>query len=385
MKIHEYQARQLFTQYGIPVLPGKIGTTPDEVEAITREFNVPVYVKAQVHVGGRGKAGGIKFATTPEEAKQAASEILGMDIKGFKVSKVYVVANDPKFKVTSESYLGLIVDRSRKAYVFMACTEGGVEIEEVAKKSPEKIYMTWIDPTVGLQNFQARKIARRLYKNSNQIKQASQIITNLFKLFKGLDASLVEINPLVTFATGDVCALDAKINIDDSGLYRHPEVQGLYDPEMETDNDRKAASMGLNFVKLDGEIGCIVNGAGLAMATMDMIKHHGGEPANFLDLGGSSSPEKVLTSLEIVLSDKNVKVLLINIFGGITRCDDVATGLVSVFERQKVDIPIVIRLTGTNEGAAKEILASHNFTALTSMEEAVKLAVSKSKAIEGGM
>ncbi|MBN1232140.1 MAG: ADP-forming succinate--CoA ligase subunit beta [Candidatus Coatesbacteria bacterium] len=381
MKIHEYQARKLFSRFDIPVLPGEIATTAEEAEEITTKFKVPVYVKAQVHVGGRGKAGGIKFAETPEQAKEAAKSILGMDIKGYKVSKVYVVANDPKLIVTSESYLGLILDRGKKAYCFMACAEGGVEIEEVARKTPDKIFKIWIDAAVGMMPFQARKLAKFLYKDPSMVKQASQIAANLFKLFRCLDASLAEINPLVTFKTGAVCALDAKINFDDNALFRHSDITEMYDPEMETDNDRKAKEMNLSFVPMEGNIGCIVNGAGLAMTTMDVIKYYGGEPANFLDVGGSSSPEKVKTAMELVSSDKNVKSILINIFGGITRCDDIAKGLLIALETLKDIPPVIVRLTGTNEKIAREILLQKGFNALSNMEEAAKHAI---KVAEGG-
>lgn len=372
MKIHEYQARQLFADCGIPVPEGEVATTPGEAEAIARRIGGPVMVKAQVHVGGRGKAGGIKYAKDSEAAKAAARDILGMDIKGLKVEKLLISAAE---EINSEAYIGIILDRATKRPVIMVSPAGGVDIEEVAAKTPELIYRQYVDPVVGLRPYQARNLASKLYRNQQQVRQAAQIIMKLYDLFWSADASLAEINPLITNPRGDVIALDAKINIDDNGLHRQPEIAAMRDLNAEDPAEVEAREADLSFVKLDGTIGCIVNGAGLAMATMDLVKRYGGEPANFLDIGGSSNPRKVVAAMKIILSDPNVQAILINIFGGITRCDDVANGIVAAFEELQPSVPVVVRLTGTNEAAAASILNKMNLPCADTLDEVVQKAI----------
>jgi len=372
MKIHEYQAKQLFANGGIPVLPGDVATTPLDAEAIAQKIGKPVMVKAQVHVGGRGKAGGIKYAENAEAAKVLAQSILGMDIKGLIVKKVLVTAAED---IISESYVGIILDRATKEPVIMVSPAGGVDIEEVAAKTPEKIFKLHVNPILGLKNYQARNLAYKLYREIKQVRQATDIIMKLYDVFWKVDASLVEINPLITNSSGDVIALDAKINIDDNGLFRQNEIAAMRDIDTETPAEVEAREADLSYVKLDGNIGCIVNGAGLAMATMDLVKRYGGEPANFLDIGGSSNPQKVVTAMKIILSDPNVEAILINIFGGITRCDDVANGIVEAFRQFKPSVPVVVRLTGTNEHEAADILKSVNLPFADTLDNVVKKAI----------
>ncbi len=372
MKIHEYQAKQLFAEGGIPVPPGEMATTPLEVATIAEKIGVPVMVKAQVHVGGRGKAGGIKYAENFEAAKVLAQSILGMDIKGLEVKKVLVTAAED---IISESYVGIILDRATKQPVIMVSPAGGVDIEEVAAKTPEKIFKLYVDPLVGLKSYQARNLAYKLYREIALVRQATDIILKLYDVFWKVDASLVEINPLITNPSGKVIAIDAKINIDDNGLFRQQDVAAMRDLDAEEPAEVLARDADLSYVKLDGNIGCIVNGAGLAMATMDLVKRYGGEPANFLDIGGSSSPQKVVTALNIILSDKNVDSVLINIFGGITRCDDVANGIVEAFRQFKPSVPVVVRLTGTNAEAAANILKSIRLPYADTLDDAVKKAI----------
>jgi len=374
LNIHEYQAKEIFARFGIPVPPGKVATTPAEVGTIARELGKPVVVKAQVHVGGRGKAGGIKFGKTPDEAEKVAAQVLGMNIKGLTVKKVLVTTS---VEVASESYLGLVIDRRAKKPVFMASPAGGVDIEEVARTTPEKIFKMHVDPCTGLLPYQARFLASRLEKDPKLQAQIASIAHKLWKVFWETDCSLAEINPLVRTSQGEVIALDAKINLDDNGLFRHTELETLR--EGENQHEKAAREMGLSYVKLDGSVGCCVNGAGLAMATMDLIKHYGGEPANFLDIGGSSSPDKVLTAMRIICSDPGVKAVFFNIFGGITRCDDVASGIVKALKEIDIKVPIVIRLTGTNEERAREILKEANLNATTLMDEGVRQALQMAK------
>ena len=376
MKIHEYQAKEIFLKYGIPVPPGEMATTPEQAKEIAQKIGKPVMIKSQVHVGGRGKAGGIKSAENPEEAFEKAKNILGMDIKGLKVKKVLVTESK---NIASEAYIGIIVDRRTKKPVIMVSPAGGIDIEEVAKKTPEKIFKLEVNPLLGLQAYQARNLAYKLYSDSKIANMTTPVIMKLYKAFWENDCSLAEINPFITTPEGEVWALDAKINIDDNGLERHPEIEAMRDLDSEEPGENEARQMGLSFVKLDGNIGCVVNGAGLAMATMDLVKYFGAEPANFLDIGGSSSPDKVVTAMRIITRDPNVKAILFNIFGGITRCDDVATGIVAALKEFKPRVPIVIRLTGTNEDRARKILEEINLPATSSMEEVVKRAIEKSK------
>ena len=372
MKIHEYQARDIYAQYGVPVPRSEVVTTPADARRAAEDIGGLVVVKAQVHVGGRGKAGGVKLAKTADEAEAAAEAILGMDIKGLTVEKVLVA---DAVDIESEYYAGIIVDRQTKKPVFMVSAAGGIDIEEVARETPEKIHKLAVDPTGGLSADQANDLASKLDRRPHVVSQLADVIGKLYDAFVGSDASLAEINPLVVTPEEKVLAIDAKINIDDNGLYRHEDIAAMRDPSTETDELRKARELGLSYVKLEGNVGCIVNGAGLAMTTMDVIKHYGGEPANFLDIGGSSNPQKVVTALEIITSDPNVKSILINIFGGITRCDDVAKGLVQALTETSIDLPIVARLTGTNEAEAREILAEHELVTAETMDEAVEKAV----------
>ena len=372
MNLHEYQARALLRAAGIPVPDGEVATTPDEVEAIAKQMGGAVVVKAQVHTGGRGKAGGVKLAKTAAEAKQHGAAILGMQIKGLTVEKVLVA---PAAEIASESYVGVIVDRESQRAVMMVSPAGGVDIEEVAAKTPEKIFKAAIDPRYGLLPHQAMQLAFELYDDVGQVRQAAKIMQQLFRAFQNAGASLAEINPLITTPSGEVVALDAKMGVDDNELERRPDIAELRDVSAEDPSEVEAREVGLSYIPLDGDVGCCVNGAGLAMATMDLVKYYGGEPANFLDIGGSSSPEKVVTALKIITSDPAVKSILFNIFGGITRCDDVANGIVTATKGTKLDRPIVIRLTGTNEELAVDILTKAGFEALTDMDEAVQQAV----------
>jgi succinyl-CoA synthetase beta subunit len=372
VNLHEYQARALLKAAGIPVPDGDVATTPAEVEAIARRLGGTVVVKAQVHAGGRGKAGGVKLAKDPAEARAHAGRILGMTIKGLTVEKVLVV---PAAEIASESYAGVILDRASQRPVFMVSPAGGIDIEEVAAKTPEKILKLGVDPRYGLLPHQAMQLGFFLYRDVAQARPAAVILQQLYRAFVDAGASLAEINPLVTTPSGAVVALDAKIGVDDNELERKPAIAALRDVSAENPAEVKARNAGLSFIKLDGAVGCCVNGAGLAMATMDLVKYYGGEPANFLDIGGSSNPDKVVTALEIITSDPNVKAILFNIFGGITRCDDVANGIVAATSRTKLAVPIVIRLTGTNEERAVQILQQAGFSALTDMDEAVERAV----------
>lgn len=372
MKIHEYQAKDIFAAAGIPVPPGAVATSPVQAYQIAAEINRPVMVKAQVHVGGRGKAGGVKFAEDAEQAKVLASSILGMDIKGLTVKKVLVTAAED---IISESYVGIILDRSTKRPVIMVSAAGGVDIEEVAAKTPKKIHKLTVDPVIGLKGYEARDLAFRLYRDINQVRRASDIILKLYNLFWKVDASLVEINPLITNTAAEVLAIDAKINIDDNALYRQKAIAQMRDLDAEEPSEVEAREADLSYIKLDGNIGCMVNGAGLAMATMDLVKRYGGEPANFLDIGGSSNPAKVLAAMRIILRDPNVRAILINIFGGITRCDDVATGIVTAFRELNPIIPVVVRLTGTNEKEAAKILRSVNLPSADTLDGVVRKAI----------
>jgi succinyl-CoA synthetase beta subunit len=372
MNIHEFQAKEIFRQAGIPVPPGEAVTTPQEAEDAARRYGGKVVVKAQVHSGGRGKAGGVKLASSPEEAREHAERILGMQIKGLEVKKVLVT---PAEDIDTEAYVGVLVDRTSQAPVFMVSGEGGVDIEEVAATNPEAIRKLPVDPRYGLLPHQALWLANFLYDDPALIKQATKIINQLFDAFVGAGASMAEINPLITTPSGEVKAIDAKMSIDDSELFRRPAVAAYRDLEAEPEAETFARESGLSFVKLDGDVGCCVNGAGLAMATMDLVKYYGGEPANFLDIGGSSNPEKVVNALKIITADPNVKVILFNIFGGITRCDDVANGIVTATGQIDIGVPIVIRLTGTNEEEGVRILEAAGFSAGSSMDEVVEKAV----------
>jgi succinyl-CoA synthetase beta subunit len=372
VNIHEYQAKDIFRKYGIPIPPGEVATTPQEAEAIARKYGTTVVVKAQVHAGGRGKAGGVKLAKTPEEARNVAAQILKLVIKGLPVTRVLVT---PAADIASEAYVGIIIDRASKRSVFIASPAGGIDIEEVAAKTPDKILRHAVDPRYGLQMFEAMQLAFFLYSDMKQVRPAAKILQQLYKAFSENGGSLAEINPLVTTPAGEIVALDAKMVIDDNELDRRPDIAALRDESAEDKSEVEARKASLTFIKLDGNVGCIVNGAGLAMATMDLVKYYGGEPANFLDIGGSSNPEKVVAALRIITSDPNVKAILFNIFGGITRTDDVANGIVTAIKQNPLKVPLVIRLTGTNEEIALEILKKNGLSAMTDMDEAVKKAV----------
>lgn len=372
MKIHEYQAKEIFNKYDIPTPKEKMCLSVDEVIAASTELGLPCVIKAQVHVGGRGKAGGIKIAKTEQEVNEYAKQILGMEIKGLPVKKVLV---SEAISIASEAYLGIINDRTMKKTVMMACKQGGVEIEEVARKKPEAIFKVYADPLVGFLPHKARQIGLFLYDDPKTAFACAKIAEKLYKMFIELDSSLAEINPLVVTDSGELIALDAKINFDDNGLYRHPDIELLRDRESEDVNELRAREADLSYVKLDGNIGCVVNGAGLAMATMDLVKHFGGEPANFLDIGGSSSPQKVQNALEILLNDKNVKVIFFNIFGGITRCDDVANGILAAKKALNIKQPIITRLTGTNEDKAMDILKEAGLIFAQGMDDGAKKAI----------
>jgi succinyl-CoA synthetase beta subunit len=372
VNIHEYQAKEIFRKYGIPIPPGEVASTAEQAEAIARKFGTTVVVKAQVHAGGRGKAGGVKLAKTAAEAKSVAAQILKLTIKGLPVQKVLVT---PAADIASEAYVGIIVDRASKRAVFMASPAGGIDIEEVASKTPEKLLKHPVDPRYGLQTFEAMQLAFFLYSDMKQVRAAAKILQQLYKAFSENGGSLAEINPLVTTPAGEVVALDAKMVIDDNELDRRPHIAALRDESAEDPSEVDARKANLTFIKLDGNVGCIVNGAGLAMATMDLVKYYGGEPANFLDIGGSSNPEKVVAALRIITGDSNVKAILFNIFGGITRTDDVANGIVTAIKQNPLKVPLVIRLTGTNEEIAVKILKENGLSAMTDMDEAVKKAV----------
>ena len=376
MNIHEYQAKDLLRAEGVPIPPGEVATTPEQAEAIAKKMGGMVVVKAQGHAGGRGKAGGVKLAKTPAEAKELASRILGMQIKGLTVHKVLVTA---AADIASEAYVGIILDRATKKPVFMVSPAGGIDIEEVAATTPEKILKLPIDTRYGLQPYQANELGFFLFDDVKKVRAAAKIMMSLYQAFMKNGASLAEINPLVVTPTGEVIALDAKMVIDDNELDRHPELEALRDETAEAPSEVDARNSHLTFIKLDGNVGCVVNGAGLAMATMDLVKYYGGEPANFLDIGGSSNPEKVVNALKIITADPSVKAILFNILGGIPRTDDVANGIVTATSQNPLTVPIVIRLTGTNEEIAKKILKDHGFSASSDMDEAVKQAVALAK------
>jgi succinyl-CoA synthetase beta subunit len=376
VNIHEYQAKEILRAEGVPIPPGEVATTPDEVEAIAKKIGGTVVVKAQVHTGGRGKAGGVKLAKSPAEAREVASRILGMKINGLTVHKVLVTS---AADIASEAYVGIILDRATKKPVFMVSPAGGIDIEEVAAKTPEKILKLPIDTRYGLQPYQASELGFFLFDDVKKVRAAAKIMMALYQAFMKNGASLAEINPLVVTPAGDVLALDAKISVDDNALDRHADLAALRDETAEAPSEVEARNANLTFIKLDGNVGCVVNGAGLAMATMDLVKYYGGEPANFLDIGGSSNPEKVVNALRIITEDPSVKVILFNIFGGITRTDDVANGIVTATKSNPLTVPIVIRLTGTNEEIAMKILHENGFTASSDMDEAVEKAVALAK------
>ena len=381
MNIHEYQAKEVLRKHAVTVPLGRVATTPEEAEAIAKELEGACVVKAQIHAGGRGKAGGVKLAKSAEEAKQAAQTILGKNLvthqtgpEGKEVKKVLV---EQGCDIAQEYYLGLVIDRVTFCTTMMASSEGGVEIEEVAARSPKKILRVTIDPAAGFQDFQGRSLAYGLGLPKKSVSKAVAFMRGLYRAFVESDASLVEINPLVLTKTGNLLALDAKMGFDDNSLFRHPEVRELRDLDEENPKEIAASKFDLSYIALDGNIGCMVNGAGLAMATMDIIKHYGGEPANFLDVGGGATTEKVTEAFKILISDDKVKAVLVNIFGGIMRCDVIATGVVEAAKQLRLGVPLVVRLEGTNVELGKKILAESglNIIAANDMADAAKKAV----------
>jgi succinyl-CoA synthetase beta subunit len=377
MKLHEYQARDLLAQHGVRVTGGGVATTALEARTIAEEIGGPVIVKAQVHVGGRGKAGGVKLAKNATEAASVAGEILGMDIKGLTVEKVLVAE---AIEYEKEIYLSAILDRATKRVVMISSAEGGVEIEEVAKTNPEAIIKIPAHPTQGLLEYQARELAFAIgLKDGKQARQFASIAQAVYKTFVASDASLVEINPLVIRKDGTLQALDSKVLLDDSALFRHADLAAMRDSADEPEAEQKAREADITFIKLDGNIGCMVNGAGLAMATMDVVKLYGGEPANFLDIGGGAGKEKVKQALQIILADPNVKAVLFNIFGGITRVDEVARGIIAALEEVQTDVPMVARLVGTNEEAGRKLLENSALIPATTLAEGAQKAVAAAK------
>ncbi|MEL7674028.1 MAG: ADP-forming succinate--CoA ligase subunit beta [Chloroflexota bacterium] len=375
MNLHEYQSKLRFAEFGIPIPRGKVAHDPQQVYEIAKELGGPVVIKAQVLTGGRGKAGGVKLAQTPEEAQQRADAILGMMIKGHKVLKVLV---DPASQIKTEIYLGVTNDRAARKPLIMASAEGGMDIEEVNRVSPEKIIRAHIDPFLDLRDYQIRNLAYGIDLPRDLWKQFMHIARALYRCYVESDATLAEINPLIIDGDGNLLAVDGKMSIDDNALYRHPDLAEMRDTSAEPPAETEARAAGLSYVKLDGEIGCMVNGAGLAMATMDMTQLFGGSPANFLDIGGGARADKVAAALRIIASDLNVKAILVNIFGGITRADEVARGILEALDEVKIDLPLVVRLVGTNEDEAHTIMAE---AALPNMVSATSLADAARKAV----
>jgi succinyl-CoA synthetase beta subunit len=386
MKIHEYQAKALLAECGIPIPEGAVATTPAEAKTIASKLGGKVAIKAQVYAGGRGKAGGIKVANSPEEAEKAAGQILGTRLvthqttaEGVPVSKVLV---EKAMDVKRELYLSIIVDSASRMPVMMASEAGGMDIEEVAQKTPEKILKAFIDPTAGFQPFQGRKLAYGMNLTQEQMRPASSLMSNLYKLFKAKDCSLVEINPLVITADGNLLALDAKVNFEDNALFRHTDIEQLHDLEQEDPLEVKANELGVkNYIKMDGNIGCMVNGAGLAMAVMDLITHAGGRPANFLDIGTVNNVDRVISAFKVFTTDPNVKAIMVNIFGGMARVDTIAQGIVEANKQMDIKLPLVVRLAGTNVAEGKRILSESKlkFIEANDFYDAARKAVAAAK------
>jgi succinyl-CoA synthetase beta subunit len=373
MKLHEYQSKQIFAKYGIPIPKGRVASTSVDARQIAEELGGRVVVKSQVLVGGRGKAGGIRLAKSPKEAEEVSTQLLGMDIKGLPVRKVLV---DKAANIDQEIYLGLTNDRVARRPVFMASAAGGVEIEDVAKTNPEKIIKVHIDPLLGLRDYQARDIAIGIDLSKEYWKQFCDICRGLWRAYTECDATLAEINPLVILKEKTLLALDGKMLLDDNALFRHPDLSEMRDVDEEPSAETEARKYGLSFIKLDGSIGCMVNGAGLAMTTMDIVKLFGGDPANFLDIGGGAGADKVAAALRIILADKNVKSILFNIFGGITRCDEVARGILAALKEVKPSIPMVVRLVGTNAEEGRKLLSDAHMITADTLVDAAKKSVS---------
>ncbi|UCH09504.1 MAG: ADP-forming succinate--CoA ligase subunit beta [Fidelibacterota bacterium] len=387
MKVHEYQAKGIFSDFGVPIPRGYPAFSVDEAEEAARKIGGRVVVKAQIHAGGRGKGGGVKLVDSPDDVRRVAGEILGMRLvthqtgpDGQEVQRILIEEAKP---IARELYAGIVLDRTNGKYVLMVSTEGGVEIEKVAAETPELIVKEWIEPGLGLQPYQTRKLAYALKLEGEQVKQGIKCLQALWRAFEANDCSLMEINPLVVTEDGEVLALDAKINFDDNALFRQPDIVGLRDLSEENPQEVEASKYNLNYIKLDGNVGCMVNGAGLAMATMDIIKLHGGEPANFLDVGGVASSDTVANGFRLLLSDANVKGVLINIFGGIVRCDRIAQGIIDALKEVHVEVPVVVRMEGTNAPEARKLLEASKlkFIVAQTLEDAASKAVA---AVTGG-
>ncbi len=387
MKLHEYQAKQFFAKHGIPIPRGKLATTPEEVEQAARELGGRVVLKSQILVGGRGKAGAIRLANSPEEARRVAEELFGRVFKGHVVKKIYV---EEQLDIAREMYVGYVLDRAKKGFTLIVSSVGGMEIEEIAARHPDKISKTTIDPVYGLWDFQVRNALYKASMPNEYFKEVFRIAKKLYEILTTYEAELTEINPLVVTGEGKIVAADARLNIDDNALFRHKDLEQLRDYTEEDQLERIAVERGLNYVKLDGNIGVIANGAGMSMATMDLIYIMGGKPANFLDVGGGASSEVVKKAIETILMDKNVKVIFINIFGGITRCDEVARGIVKALSEMEIGVPIVIRLAGTNEEEGRKILEDFiretgiKLHIAKTMEEGARIAVELARKIEEG-
>lgn len=388
MNIHEYQAKAIFKEYGVPVLRGSVVSTPKEAKEAAQQLGGSIWVvKAQIHAGGRGLGGGVKLAKSTEEVENLAKQILGMNLvthqtglEGKLVQKVYI---EEGAKIVKEYYLGVVLDRAKECAVMMASTEGGMEIEEVAHSNPEKIVKVAIDPYIGFQGFHGRELAFGLGLDNAQVNEFIKFAKALYAVYMEKEANMIEINPLILTEEGKFLALDAKMGFDDNALSRHSEVEALRDLSEEEPTEIEAGRYGLSYVKLDGDVGCMVNGAGLAMATMDIIKHEGGQPANFLDVGGGANPETVAKGFEIILKDKSVKAIFVNIFGGIVRCDRVANGIIEATKLTNVDVPVIVRLDGTNAQEAKEILKNSNIKNIIAAENLSDGAQKAVKAAKG--
>jgi succinyl-CoA synthetase beta subunit len=376
MKLHEYQSKQLFARHGIPIPKGRVANSASEARAIAEELGGRVVVKSQVLVGGRGKAGGVKVAKDPAEAEQFAGQILGMEIKGLPVRKILV---DEAAGIAKEIYYSITNDRAARKPVMIASAAGGMEIEQVAAETPQKIIKVHIDPLLGLRDYQARDIAASIDLPRDHWKEFGRIASALWRVYTEHDATLAEINPLVITSDGRLMALDGKMIIDDSALYRHPDLTEMRDLDAEAPAETEARKFGLTYIKLDGDIGCMVNGAGLAMTTMDIVKLFGGEPANFLDIGGGASADKVAAAMRIILADQNVKAILLNIFGGITRGDEVAHGILEAMSQVKPKAPMVVRIVGTNAEEGRKLLANAKMITATTLADAAQKAVAAAK------
>jgi succinyl-CoA synthetase beta subunit len=378
VNLHEYQAKRLFAEHGVPIPKGNVATSPAEAREIARELGGRVVVKAQVLTGGRGKAGGVKLANSPNAAEEVAAQILGMNIKGFTVHKVLIDQQAPGIR--QEIYLAVLIDRAARRPMVMASAAGGIDIEEVAESTPEKIFKVHIEPALGVRGYQATYLASSMGLPRELWREFHHILNGLYACFKANDASLTEINPLVITGEGHLLALDGKMTIDDNALFRQPRLAEMRDVDEEPPAEREARLSGISFIQLDGNIGCMVNGAGLAMATMDIIKLFGGEPANFLDIGGGAKAEQVATALRLILSDPSVKAVLFNIFGGITRGDEVARGIIEALNQLQTDVPMVVRLAGTNAAEGMAILAEANMETAATLSEAARKAVAAARA-----